>query len=93
MKFIVCVTSGQYSNYDVDTHLVGDEDPVAVLDAMSNRMSGGRWPKFDEIELDSDSRTHKLERDIRHNAVDELKRHGYIECKAIEVWIGRIITT
>lgn len=90
MKYIVYLTSGEYSAYSLNDVYAGDEDPVPVLDLLVSEQSGGRWPTW--AAMDGDCSVSKAVEDlagqIRGKAVAALEFAGFVRVEATEVWLG-----
>lgn len=94
MKYIVYTTEGQYSSFGVNGVLVGDVEPITVLDALTDKMSDGVWKKFEDMSIRtySDRTMYALDNEmiiaIRKKAVETLEAVGFVEHEASEVWLG-----
>ena len=82
--YIVYVSTGEYSDYFINSHYVGNVDPEPILDAMTEAMSEGRWKKFTSkgppYGMDyGPEKSHlcQLEAAISRAAVQELERNGF----------------
>lgn len=98
VKYIVYLSSGEYSGYSINGVLIGDIDPIPVLDQLAMKRSDGVFRSWESIKNDDwkmgphETATYfeilKKMAAIRQDAPQALKDAGFVEAEAIEVWTG-----